>query len=62
MPVDLRFFEALGTFTVQELAELTGAKLIGDPEILIDGIASVEDAKAQDLCFFEGKVKALSEA
>jgi UDP-3-O-[3-hydroxymyristoyl] glucosamine N-acyltransferase len=37
--------------TLKELAQAAGAKLIGDPKLQLDGIASLESAKAGDLVF-----------
>lgn len=39
------------TFTLGELAELSGATLKGDPEIVIDGIGTLEDAGPGRLSF-----------
>ncbi|MEM9938967.1 MAG: UDP-3-O-(3-hydroxymyristoyl)glucosamine N-acyltransferase [Pseudomonadota bacterium] len=61
MPVDLRFFEPLETLTVQQLADLTGADIVGDAARKLSGIAALETARVEDLCFFEGKAKSLPE-
>ncbi|MDJ0920860.1 MAG: UDP-3-O-(3-hydroxymyristoyl)glucosamine N-acyltransferase [Henriciella sp.] len=60
MPVDLRFFRAKETFTVEQLAKLTGATCTGDTDRLISGIAAADQARSGDVCFFEGKTSALA--
>lgn len=41
--------------TTKEIAEFLGAELVGDPEIIITGIASLESAVAGDLCFLDSE-------
>lgn len=41
-----------GGYSLRELAELTGAMLIGDPEYQIYGYADLESAKKTDVSFF----------
>jgi len=42
MPVDTRFFEPLATPTLGEIADLTGAALIGESSGEITGLASAK--------------------
>ncbi|HTK96359.1 MAG TPA: UDP-3-O-(3-hydroxymyristoyl)glucosamine N-acyltransferase [Terriglobales bacterium] len=39
--------------TVSELAKQTGARLVGDPNVKVEGVASLHSAGAQDLVFVE---------
>jgi UDP-3-O-[3-hydroxymyristoyl] glucosamine N-acyltransferase len=43
------------TFSLEELAKLTGAKLKGDPQVRISGVSSVEDAQPHHLTFVSDK-------
>jgi len=61
MPVDTRFFEPLATPTLGEIADLTGAALIGESSGEITGLASAKDARKTDLCFHEGPAKTAGE-
>jgi len=57
MPVDSRFYEPLGSLTLGEIAELTGAELHGDRAKVISGIAAASLARSSDICFHEGSTK-----
>jgi UDP-3-O-[3-hydroxymyristoyl] glucosamine N-acyltransferase len=39
--------------TLQEIAEALGARLVGDRAVLVDGVASIASATAEDLVFVE---------
>lgn len=39
-------------FTLQELAALTGGELVGDPSVVIDGVASLAEASEGKIAFF----------
>lgn len=38
-------------YTLQQLAEITGSRLVGDPQYLITGVDSLESASAEDASF-----------
>src|SRR5579872_6247372 len=38
-------------YTLASLAELTSAKLVGDPDTIISGVNTLEDATSEDLSF-----------
>ena len=54
---DNRFFRKSGTYTAAELAERVGGELLhcADPDLVIEDIASVEEATASDICFVENR-------
>lgn len=54
MPVDTRFFEALGAITVGEVASLVSADASAKSDRVLSGIAAADMAGPSDLCFFEG--------
>jgi len=58
MPIDTRFYRSKGALTLEAVAEQTGANLVGDGGRRVDGVAASDTAKANELCFFEGKPKA----
>jgi UDP-3-O-[3-hydroxymyristoyl] glucosamine N-acyltransferase len=53
--IDPRFYEALGPVTVRALAP--SGEIGGDPDRLLSGAASAEDAGADDLCYYEPRTK-----
>ena len=53
--VDPRFFQNNGPFTAGELAERTGAELIGDPALVLADVAPLEAAGPDHLSFFENR-------
>ena len=55
MPIDQRFFTFLGAKSLGELADLTGAEVVGDRSFEINGVASSAGAEAGMACFFEGR-------
>lgn len=57
MTVDTRFYAPLGALTLEEIAGRTGARLEGDPSLVISGIASAAHAKAAEIAFVEGDGK-----
>jgi UDP-3-O-[3-hydroxymyristoyl] glucosamine N-acyltransferase len=57
VPVDLRFFASLGALTLGEIAELTGAALHGDPDIVVNGISPAATARRGELAFLDGDGK-----
>ncbi len=57
MPVDPRFFEPLATPTLGEIADLTGAVLIGVKDQTVSDLSASESAGGGDLAFFEGTPK-----
>ena len=54
---DPRFFRSQGPFTLRELAEMTGAELVGgaDPEFRVSDLAALDAAGATDLSFLENR-------
>lgn len=54
MAVDKRFYELLGPVTVAELADLTGAEVIGDGTRAVTGLAAAGNASEGDLCYYDG--------
>ncbi|MBM3506309.1 MAG: UDP-3-O-(3-hydroxymyristoyl)glucosamine N-acyltransferase [Alphaproteobacteria bacterium] len=50
---DPRFFTASGPFTAADLAERTGADLVGDAKLRIAAVAPLEAAGPEDLTFFD---------
>ncbi len=38
-------------FTARELADRIGAEVVGDPDVLIEGVAKIEEASPQDVTF-----------
>jgi UDP-3-O-[3-hydroxymyristoyl] glucosamine N-acyltransferase len=48
-------FSAVMTFTLQELATLSGAELIGDPKLQITGAASLGEATPGEISFFANR-------
>lgn len=43
------------SFSLQDLAQLTGSRIVGDPSILIRGVASFESARPGDITFVAHK-------
>ncbi|WP_300378813.1 UDP-3-O-(3-hydroxymyristoyl)glucosamine N-acyltransferase [Henriciella sp.] len=54
MAVDQRFYELLGPVAVAELAELTGAELLGDGTVAVNGLGAAGHASAGELCYYDG--------
>lgn len=54
MTVDPRFYAPLGALTLEAAAARTRSELVGDPALLITGIAPAESAKPGQLAFVEG--------
>ena len=54
---DKRFFRKSGTYSAADLAERVGGELLNcpDPELVIEDIASIEEATASDICFVENR-------
>ena len=54
---DKRFFLKSGTFSAADLAERVGGELLNcpDPDMMIQDIASVEEATDSDICFVENR-------
>lgn len=57
MTVDTRFYAPIGALTLERVADLTGAALAGDPELLITGVASAAAARPGEIAFLEGDGK-----
>ena len=54
---DSRFFKRKGPFSVQEIAELTGAELVNapDPSRRFDDVSPLQNADASILSFFDNR-------
>lgn len=57
MPVDHRFYSPKGALALSEVAELTGAKLVGDPGALVSGLSAAGTARSGEACFIQGDSK-----
>lgn len=57
MPVDTRFYKQKQSLTIADIEALTGAKSNGssDPKIVITGLSSVQNGRAGEAIFIEGK-------
>jgi len=47
-----KFFKAIKSLTLKEIADLTGGKIIGDAEFQINSASSLENAGVNDISFF----------
>lgn len=47
-----KFFKAIKPFTLKEIANLTGGRIIGDAELQIYSASSLENAEVKDISFF----------
>jgi UDP-3-O-[3-hydroxymyristoyl] glucosamine N-acyltransferase len=55
MPVDPRFHPATGPHSLARLAELTGARAVGDGSRLLRGVAPLGSASAAEVAFMDGR-------
>ncbi|WP_019961849.1 UDP-3-O-(3-hydroxymyristoyl)glucosamine N-acyltransferase [Woodsholea maritima] len=51
MVADARFYDALGPRTIGELASITSGVLLGNPQLVVDAVASAERVGAGELFF-----------
>lgn len=57
MTVDTRFYAPLGALTLEEVAGLTGARLSGNPALMVSGVASAAHARSGEVAFLDGDGK-----
>ena len=53
--VDHNFYRKTGPHLLSKLAEMLSCEFIGNGEILIDDISTLEEARASDISFFHNK-------
>ena len=52
---DSRFFSCHGPFTSEQLVQITGAELVGDPTRQYQDVASLETANAEQVSFLDNR-------
>ena len=38
-------------YTAQEIANILGGTIVGDPKVIVNSVAKIEDGKKGNLCF-----------
>lgn len=59
MTTDTRFYAPLGSVTLGQAAQLTGARLVGDENRTISGVSALSNATGRDLAFLESDGRTL---